>query len=86
MKRTPAPATTTAQFYTAAELAASWKVSRAWVHHLYQSGRLRGVLIGRMPGCDRGGVLRFRAEDVVAFLGEAGTPPARRQNGAGSAG
>jgi len=74
------------QFYTTGELAASWKVSRAWIHHLHMTGRLRGVLIGRLPGRERGGVLRFQADTVADFLGEAGTPPVRARGQGGGGG
>lgn len=59
-------------YLSPAVVAKKLSVSRAWVHGLYKSGRLAGVLIGRAPGEKRGGVLRFKVTDVVAFIENGG--------------
>jgi hypothetical protein len=55
-------------YVTTSYVAAKISTSRAWVFQLYKSGRLPGVLIGRAPGEQRGGVLRFKLSDVIAFI------------------
>lgn len=68
------PDTRVPRFWTVRELAERLRVSRVWIFRLYRAGRLRGQVIGRLPGEERGGRLLFTEREVLRFLHEQGVP------------
>lgn len=52
---------TMTELITPEELAATWKVTKAWIYDQYQSGKLKGIKLGRKQ-------LRFRPSDIEAYL------------------
>ena len=49
-------------------------VSRVWVFRLHREGVLRGYLLGRNDGKNRGGRLLFLETDILEFLRRHGVP------------
>jgi hypothetical protein len=56
-------------------------VSRVWIFKLHKQGLLRGYLIGRKQGQERGGQLMFREDDIMEFLRAQGVPVDEAQRG-----
>jgi excisionase family DNA binding protein len=56
--------------WTADDVADYLKVSRSWVYHRAESGRLPHVKVG-------GALLRFKPSEIRAFIETSSTEPAR---------
>lgn len=63
------PESTAESLWTADDVAAYLKVSRSWVYHRAESGRLPHVRVG--------GLIRFQPHEIRAFVETSSAEPAR---------